>query len=224
MGGGSSAALLPSPGRVDGWGSIGGLGWRRSKGVAKWGIVGYGLSSWKNALTGVSAGCTRGFGARTGCVLFTGEYEHTIDAKHRVAIPSDIRSRLSPERHGEAFYLAPGPDTSLWLWPEKTFEDLASASEQSLLPDEDLMEFEELLYSQSSRAELDSAGRIRIPERLMKLAGLGSSVMILGVKDHLELRDPAAWTARRDEKLAKQAEIVMRARRALARQRNQGGD
>jgi MraZ protein len=157
-------------------------------------------------------------------VLFTGEYEHTIDAKHRVAIPSDIRSRLTPEHHGEAFYLAPGPDASLWLWPERTFESLAAASEQSLLPDEDLMEFEELLYSQSSRVELDSAGRIRIPERLMKLAGLESSIVILGVKDHLELRDPTAWARRRDEKLAKQAEIVMRARRALLRQRGQGGE
>ncbi|MCH2132284.1 MAG: hypothetical protein MK116_00905 [Phycisphaerales bacterium] len=157
-------------------------------------------------------------------MLFTGEYEHTIDAKHRVAIPSEIRSRLDPARHGEAFYLAPGTDASLWLWPEKTFETLATTSEQSLLPDEDLLEFEELLYSQSSRVELDSAGRIRIPERLLKLANLDSTIVILGVKDHLELRDPTAWAKRRDEKLAKQAEIMMRARRALARQRGQGGD
>ena len=157
-------------------------------------------------------------------MLVTGEYEHTIDAKNRVAIPSEIRSRLSLKRHGEAFYLAPGPEASLWLWPEKTFETLAAASAQSLLPDEDLMEFEELLYSQSSRAELDSAGRIRIPDRLMKRVGLQTAVVILGVKDHLELRDPAAWTARRNEKLAQQAEIVMRARRAMARHRNQGGE
>jgi MraZ protein len=156
-------------------------------------------------------------------VLFTGEYEHTIDAKLRVAIPSEIRSRLNPERHGDAFYLAPGTDASLWLWPEKTFEALALTSEQTLLPDEDLLEFEELLYSQSARVELDKAGRIRIPERLLTLAGLETSVVILGVKDHLELRHPDAWAIRRDEKLAKQAEIVMRARAALARNRAQGG-
>ena len=157
-------------------------------------------------------------------MLFTGEYEHTIDAKHRVAIPAEIRSRLDSKQHGTAFYLAPGTDASLWLWPEKTFEMLASTSEQSLLPDEDLAEFEELLYSQSSWVEPDKTGRIRIPERLLKLAGLDSTVVILGVKDHLELRDPAAWAARRDEKLAKQSEIVMRARRAQARQRGHGGE
>tara|TARA_B100001059_G_scaffold91276_1_gene90179 strand:+ start:82557 stop:83030 length:474 start_codon:yes stop_codon:yes gene_type:complete len=157
-------------------------------------------------------------------VLFTGEYEHTIDAKHRVAIPSEIRSRLDPARHGCAFYLAPGTDASLWLWPEKTFEKLASTSEQSLLPDEDLAEFEELLYSQSAWVEPDKSGRIRIPERLLNLAGLESNVVILGVKDHLELRDPEAWARRRDEKLAKQSEIVMRARRAQDRHRNHGGE
>ena len=161
---------------------------------------------------------------RTRCVLFTGEYEHTIDAKHRVAIPSEIRSRLDPSRHGDAFYLAPGTDSSLWLWPERTFEKLASTSEQSLLPDEDLAEFEELLYSQSAWVEPDKSGRIRIPERLLTLAGLESNVVILGVKDHLELRDPVAWSRRRDEKLAKQSEIVMRARRAQDRHRNHGGD
>ena len=157
-------------------------------------------------------------------MLFTGEYEHTIDAKHRVAIPSEIRSRLDPKLHGSAFYLAPGTDASLWLWPEKTFEMLASTSEQSLLPDEDLAEFEELLYSQSAWVEPDKSGRIRIPERLLTLAGLESAVVILGVKDHLELRDPAAWARRRDEKLAKQSEIVMRARRAQDRHRNTGGE
>ena len=47
-------------------------------------------------------------------------------------------------------------------------------SEASLLPDEDMLEFEELLYSQSTWVELDSVGRIRIPERLLNLAQLES--------------------------------------------------
>jgi MraZ protein len=151
-------------------------------------------------------------------VLFTGEYEHTIDAKSRLAIPAEIRSGL--EKHGTAFYVAPGTTDTLWLWPERLFEQMASATEASLLPDEDLLEFEELLYSQASRVEMDKAGRIRVPERLLKQALLGSSVVLLGVKDHLELRDPERWARQRDDKLAKQAELMMRARRALQRARS----
>ncbi len=164
---------------------------------------------------------------RPGCaneelsVLFTGEYEHTIDAKSRLAIPAEIRAGLEAAHHGTAFYVAPGTADTLWLWPERLFEKMAAASEASLLPDEDLLEFEELLYSQACRADLDKAGRIRIPERLLTMAGLGSSVTLLGVKDHLELRDPQRWARQRDDKLAKQSDIMMRARRAMQRTRNE---
>ncbi len=150
-------------------------------------------------------------------MLFTGEYEHTVDAKGRLAIPSDIRSRFDPAVHGRGLYLAPGPSDALWLWPAKTFEQMAAASEASLLPDEDMLEFEELLYSQSTWVELDSAGRIRIPERLLNLAQLEHAVVLLGVKDHLELRDPQRWAAQRDKRLAQQADIMVRARRAMQR-------
>ena len=150
-------------------------------------------------------------------MLFTGEYEHTVDAKGRLAIPSEIRSRFDPTVHGRGLYLAPGPSDALWLWPAKTFEQMAAASEGSLLPDEDMLEFEELLYSQSTWVELDSVGRIRIPERMLNQAQLETNVVLLGVKDHLELRDPKRWAAQRDKRLAQQADIMVRARRAMQR-------
>jgi MraZ protein len=148
--------------------------------------------------------------------LFTGEYEHTIDAKLRLAIPAEIRSRLDVDVHGEGFYLVPGPNGALWMWPQRTFEQMAGAMEQSLLPAEELMEFDELLFSQAARLELDKAGRVRLPDRLLQLARIEHSVVILGVKDHLELRDPGQWAERRKEKLAKQGEIMLRARKALS--------
>jgi len=163
---------------------------------------------------------------RQGCSVFTGEYEHTLDAKQRLAIPAEIRSRLDPETHGDAFYAVPGPNGALWLWPGRTFEQMAGAMDQSLLPDEEIMEFEELLYSQAARVELDKTGRVRLPERLLQLAGIRTSVAVLGVKDHLELRDAKAWASRRQEKIDAQGEIMLRARRAWAenQRRQQRGD
>ena len=154
--------------------------------------------------------------------MFTGEYEHTIDAKHRLAIPSEIRQRLHPETHGTALYLAPGPNGSLWLWPERTFHQLAAAAEQTLIPAEEMMEFEEFLFSQARRLEPDSAGRTRLPERMIARFGLSGAVTILGVRDHLELRDTGEWDSQRDEKYAKQVEIMLRARRAMEQKRNGG--
>jgi len=152
-------------------------------------------------------------------VLFTGEYERTIDAKHRLAIPAEIRSQMDAELHGTALYLAPGGNGRAWLWPEKTFEQMAGAMEQSLLKDEELMEFEELMFSQSQRCEIDKAGRVRLAERMLREHQLGESVIILGVKDHLELCDPAQWTRQRQQMLEKKSEIMLRASRALEERR-----
>ena len=58
-------------------------------------------------------------------MAFLGEYEHSIDAKQRLAIPAEVRDLLHPESHGSAFVAAPGGNGSLWLWPEKTFETLS---------------------------------------------------------------------------------------------------
>jgi MraZ protein len=154
-------------------------------------------------------------------VLFTGEYEHTIDAKQRLAIPAELRSQLDPEIHGQALYLAPGANGALWIWPETIFERMASLMEQSLLPGEEIMELDALIFPQSRRLEIDKAGRVRIPEAMLEQFGLGQTVVILGMKDHLELRDPAQWEAQKRENLAQRRDIMMRARQAMASQHNQ---
>ncbi|MCI0365920.1 MAG: hypothetical protein L0Y44_07965 [Phycisphaerales bacterium] len=156
-------------------------------------------------------------------MLFTGEYEHTIDSKQRLAIPAEIRAQMDPETHGKAFYLAPGANGTLWLWPELTFVRMTNAMEQTLLPGDEAMEFEELIYPESKRLEIDSAGRVRIPEQMLAEFGLGQTVIILGMKDHLELRDPQQRKLQRQQTLAKRRDIMIRAREALNRNPSGGG-
>jgi len=152
-------------------------------------------------------------------VLFTGEYEHTIDAKQRMAIPAEVRALIDPDVHGKGFYVAPGPNNALWIWPERTFEKMAAGLDPSLLPAEEMLPFERMLFSQARHLVPDKAGRVRLPERLLKLIGVRQAVVILGVKDHLELLAPSAWEEEREQNLAKHSEIVLRARRAQEEQR-----
>ena len=128
-------------------------------------------------------------------MLFLGEYEHTLDQKQRLAIPSELREVLDTKQHGEAFIVAPGANGQLWLWPEKTFAQLSHSLGGSLIGDPSVQDFERLVFSQAARVPLDSAGRIRIPDRLLQKFGLAGSIMILGVRDHLELTEPEAWNA-----------------------------
>ncbi len=143
-------------------------------------------------------------------MLFTGEYEHTIDAKGRMAIPSEIRSRMNKEEDGEAFYLTIGANRALRLYPERGFERLAAMIEEGLVTDEAVQEFDQLLFPRSRRLDLDSAGRIRLPDRMMERAGIGKDVVLIGVRDHLEIRDLKQWNAELEQRLAKQEDIFRR--------------
>ncbi|MAC18116.1 MAG: hypothetical protein CMJ23_00260 [Phycisphaerae bacterium] len=158
------------------------------------------------------------------CVFFFGQHEHTIDAKQRLAVPAAIRDVLSEETHGLVFWAAPGPNGHLWLWPEKTFQRYAANLEGSLLPNQDSMDYEQMLFSRSQRCPLDSAGRVRLPERLLDEYQLSGSVIVLGVKDHLEVVDPDGWKTLQDAKWSDPG-LLERARQAhqALRKSEQGG-
>jgi len=152
-------------------------------------------------------------------VLFLGEYDYTIDAKQRLAIPAEVRDVLNPEVHGAAFIAAPGGNGSLWLWPEKTFERLSTEFDSSLLGDDQLDDFERLMFSQAARVPLDSSGRVRLPARLLAQYDLKDAVKVLGVRDHLELVDPADWEAERKRLEPAKEEMIKSARRTMADRR-----
>lgn len=151
-------------------------------------------------------------------MLFVGEYEHTLDQKQRLAVPSELREVIDSKVHGEGFMAAPGANDCLWLWPEKTFRQLSMALGGSLVGDPNMQDFERLVFSQAARVPLDSAGRVRIPDRLLQKFGLTGSIMILGVRDHIELCDPAAWKAEQQRLQPASADIWRRARQVLAAQ------
>ncbi len=126
-------------------------------------------------------------------MVFTGNYEHTIDEKNRLAIPAKFRSRLDSERDGRCFVLVPGQsENTLWIYTERGFEKIAERSEPTFTPSKDRLRWEQMFYSSAETLEPDTQGRIVIPPRMLSRAGLGREVVICGVRDHLEIR-------RRDE-------------------------
>ena len=146
-------------------------------------------------------------------MLLLGEFEHTIDSKNRLAVPADIRDVLLSQGTTGGLIAAPGSNGTLWLWPEKTFEGLAADLGGSLLGEKDMTDFQRAIFSQSARCPMDSAGRVRLPERLLARYGLAGSVMVLGVRDHLELMSPAEWKEA-SSALPSDQEIWQRARNA----------
>ncbi len=160
-------------------------------------------------------------------MVFTGTYEHSIDAKNRLAIPADLRSRLrdrSEVRQEDPIYLyvTLGEGNALYLYSETDFERRAQELHESELDVEELLQYERVMFSLSRRTEIDKQGRVRLPENLLKMTGLSGDVVILGNNDHMEVHDREAWNATLSRTVADNPGILMNFRRAMRRTDKQG--
>jgi MraZ protein len=157
-------------------------------------------------------------------VLF-GEYDLNVDDKNRLLIPSEVRSRIKPEEDGEAWFLVIGTDRRPWLYPEKYYEQLVTRVPGDITPAHDLHEFDQMHFALASRLEPDKQGRVLLPDKNLKRAGIKKEVTLIGVRDHLELWNRADWEARREELERRGPEIALAAKRAreLERPAEPGG-
>ena len=127
-------------------------------------------------------------------VLFTGEFRRNLDDKLRVAIPKRIRGLFEQDENAVC-YVAPGTDGSLAIFTEESFTQLAERLSRAKPTGQNTRAFSRLFYARAERVEIDSQGRIRIPNELGTLAGLTKEVVLIGVRDHLEIWDAARWEA-----------------------------
>lgn len=125
-------------------------------------------------------------------VLFTGEFRRNLDDKLRVAIPKRVRG-LFKDDDVSACYVAPGTDGSLAIFTEESFTQLAERLSHAKPTGQNTRAFSRLFYARAERVEIDSQGRIRIPNELGTLAGLTKEVVLIGVRDHLEIWDAGRW-------------------------------
>lgn len=117
-----------------------------------------------------------------------GTHELSVDQKNRLSIPVAVWRNLDKERDGDGFYLLPGrrPNT-LYLVPEKTYDrECLQLPALDQLSDE-TYEYFEFVRSNTVKLDADTQGRVLVPERMLKLAGLTREVALCGVGDRLEL-------------------------------------
>lgn len=148
-------------------------------------------------------------------LLLVGEFELSIDDKSRCLIPAEIRKKMVPERDGEAFYMVLGKNRRPWLYLEKFYEELVSIqSPPDLMPSDEALAYDQLMFGMAARLELDKQGRVLIPAKMRKRTGLADEITVVGVKDHLELWNRDAWEARFDGLFENQGEVAAKAKQA----------
>lgn len=127
-------------------------------------------------------------------MLLTGSFRRSLDEKRRFPLPKQLRDALGTPEGGH-MYITPGTDRSLALYTEEGLRELGRKLERMPPGARDVRIYMRLLYAQTQRVDVDRQGRIRVPSELATLASLGSEIMLLGVRDHLELWNVELWEA-----------------------------
>lgn len=120
--------------------------------------------------------------------MFLGQYEHTVDEKGRMTIPSSYRELLD----GSA-YVTRGFDQNLLVLPPDKFNQLAQSISDASMTGSDGRDFRRWIFSSASRVEVDKAGRILIPQFLRTFAGLDSDAMVVGNGTYFEIWSAEQW-------------------------------
>lgn len=142
-------------------------------------------------------------------LLFTGHAEAKIDPKSRLAIPAKFRHELTGSGQ-KAWKCVPWPTGLLRLYPKATFDQIAAVSPESLMPGQDEADLDADFFSLAETLEMDDAGRVQLTKLHLDLTQLPSEVVVIGVRDRIEVRSKAAWEGGLRERFARLPGLVDR--------------
>ena len=120
---------------------------------------------------------------------FKGQAEYSVDSKGRMAIPARMRSAMNPEAKG-AFTITRGLEQCIFLYPLDRWEEIEQEMYERNMYDRNTRVFIRNLTRWAEDVELDSQGRIRIPERLMQFAEISDQATVIGALDRIEIWAP----------------------------------
>ncbi|MFW5884939.1 MAG: division/cell wall cluster transcriptional repressor MraZ [Patescibacteria group bacterium] len=120
--------------------------------------------------------------------MFIGEYKHTIDTKKRLALPSKFRSSFKNKA-----VITRGLDNCLFVYSMQEWKKIAEKLGNMPVGESSTRSFVRLMLAGAVDVELDSQGRILVPDYLKDYAGLGKEVIVAGLFNRLEIWDKTAW-------------------------------
>lgn len=120
--------------------------------------------------------------------MFIGEYQHSLDSKNRIIIPSKIREDL-----GARFVITKGLDNCLYVYPMNEWENLEIKLKTLPLTSKDARAFVRFFFSGATECEMDKQGRTTIASNLLQYAGIEKDVVIIGVSNRLEIWGKEGW-------------------------------
>ena len=120
--------------------------------------------------------------------MLIGEYKHTLDPKKRLSLPSKWRKEL-----GSTLVVTRGLDNCLFVYPLLEWEKITAKIGELPLGQADTRSFNRFFLSGATEVEVDSVGRILVPDYLKEFGKLESSVVLAGIHNRIEIWDEKRW-------------------------------
>ena len=117
-----------------------------------------------------------------------GEYNHTVDTKGRLIVPSKFREQL-----GDEFVVTKGLDGCLFVYSKSEWENIEEKFRNVPLTTKDARKFARFFFAGAASCEVDKQGRILLPVVLREYAGIEKDVVSVGVFNRVEIWDKDKW-------------------------------
>lgn len=134
--------------------------------------------------------------------MLIGEYTHSLDPKKRLSLPAKFRSDL-----GKKVVVTRGLDNCLFIYPLKEWRRITEKVAALPFGSAGTRDFNRFFLSGAHEVDVDSVGRILVPDVLKDFAGLNAKVVLAGVHDRVEIWDENVWGEYK-KRIEKQADAL----------------
>lgn len=120
--------------------------------------------------------------------MLIGEYTHSIDEKNRISLPVKFRKEI-----GKKVVATHGLDNCIFLYSMSEWNQVAEKLGGLGIGQSDTRGFNRFMLAGAVEIEVDSIGRILIPDFLKKFAQLKDKVVFAGVHNRIEIWNSDTW-------------------------------
>ena len=124
--------------------------------------------------------------------MFYGEYEHTLDRKGRLIVPSKFRE-VAQAHYVEKFFVTRGLDKCLFFFTEEEWKLQETKFKSLSFTKPEARKFNRLYFSGACELTVDKQGRVLIPKYLKDFAGIKHDVVVIGVSNRIEIWAKEKW-------------------------------
>lgn len=117
--------------------------------------------------------------------MFKGMFEHQLDDKNRLRIPSKFKKELTGENGEKSYSFFRGMNRCICVMADDDLDDtIASISEEGI---SEANHASAMFFSSIFSAEEDAQGRVVLPTMLKKMAGIQKDIVTIGRGKRLEI-------------------------------------